>query len=119
MCARYLITATYCFTLNKFSGIFEVSSNVLHQSSLSLLTQYLAPECTHLREVVVICCVEALCITSYLKEGGGGVGGGGGGGGGGRGGGGLSFLLPTPLFIYQHTTTILERAWEGWFIGAR
>ena len=75
--------------LNEFGGILEVSSNVLHQSGLLLLTQHLAPECTHLREVVLICCVEALCINTCLKK----TeidadGGGGGGGGGGREGGG-------------------------------
>ena len=59
--------STYCPMLNEFSGILEVSSNVLHQSGLLLLTQDLAPECTHLREVVVIGRVVALCITSCLK----------------------------------------------------
>ena len=59
--------STYCPMLNEFGGILEVSSNVLYQSGLLLFTQHLAPECTHLREVVVIGCVVALCITSCLK----------------------------------------------------
>ena len=60
--------STYCPMLNEFSGILEMSSNVLHQSGLLLFTQHLAPECTHLREVVIVCSVVALCITSCLKK---------------------------------------------------
>ena len=57
---------THSPLLNKLCGILEVSSNVLYQPGLLLLTQHLAPKCAHLGEVVVISCVVTLHITSHL-----------------------------------------------------